>query len=122
MKVFTVIGIVLLLSIIVVILLVRRRGPTDAAISHKIAGSWVTEAGTAWHFAQDGSWSHSQSNGAYSGTWQIKDSELILAITNYSGKRSPSPVGGVLHCTIVRVDDKQLVEDLGEAVVTLRRQ
>ena len=122
MTVFPFIGILLVLSIIVVIVLVRRRDPTDAAISHKIAGSWVAPSGTAWHFAPDGSWSHSQSDGASSGSWQIKDRELIMAITNYSGTRSPSPVGGVLHCTIVRVDDKELVEDLGEGKVTLKRQ
>jgi hypothetical protein len=50
------------------------------------------------------------------------DSELTMTVTNYSGPRNRSPVGDVLHCMIVRVDDKELVEDLGEATVTLHRQ
>jgi hypothetical protein len=122
MKVFTVIGIVLVLSIIVVIVLVWRHVPTDVAISHKIAGTWITPSGRLWHFTQDGSWSHIQSNGIYSGTWQIKDGELIETITNYLGTKSHLPTGSVLHLKIVRVDGKELVEDIGEGKVILKRQ
>jgi len=96
---------------------------SDAEIRQKLAGSWIAPSGSKWHFAEDGSWSHDQPNSRSSGTWQVTDTELAMTITNYSGRpRSRSPVGQVLQCTIVRVDDEELVEDLGEATVTLHRQ
>lgn len=46
-----------------------------------------------------------------------------MTITGYTGPaRKRSPVGDVLRCNIVRVNDERLVEDLGETTVTLQRQ
>ena len=95
---------------------------SDAAIRQKLVGSWLAPSGSKWHFTNDGSWSHDEPQSSFSGTWQVADTELSMTITNYSGRtRSRSPVGNVLHCTVVRVNDKELVEDLGETTVTLQR-
>ena len=96
---------------------------TDAEIRQKLVGSWIAPTGAKWHFAGDGLWSHDKPHSSFSGTWQVTDAELAMTITDYSGRpRSRSPIGHVLYCTIVLVNDKELVEDLGEATVTLHRQ
>ncbi len=96
---------------------------SDAEIGQKLAGTWITPSGSTWRYAVDGAWSHEEPHSSFSGTWQVSDAELAMTITDYSGRpRSRSPVGQVLYCTVVLVNDKELVEDLGEAKVTLHRQ
>ena len=95
---------------------------TDETIRQNLVGTWIAPSGSKWRFNNNGSWSHDEPQSSFSGTWQVADAELSMTITNYSGRtRSRSPVGGVLHCTVVRVNDKELVEDLGETTVTLQR-
>ena len=96
---------------------------TDTQISHNLVGKWLASAGAKWSFAEGGQWSYNNAGSSFAGTWQVVNTELSMTVTNYSGPpRSVSPIGHVLYCTIVRVDDKELVEDLGESIVTLHRQ
>jgi len=95
---------------------------TDAEIRKMLVGGWIAPSGSEWHFADDGSWFHVKPPSSFSGTWQVTDTELTMKIANYSGPRNRSPIGDVLRCTIVSVSDEELVEDLGEALVTLHRQ
>ena len=96
--------------------------PTDATIGQKLVGTWIAESKSKWHFVSDGSWSHDQSRSSCGGTWQVIDRELLMTMTSYAGPpKDRSPVGQVLHCMIVRVDDQELVWDLGEATTTLKR-
>jgi hypothetical protein len=96
---------------------------TDAEIRQKLVGTWITPAGSKWHFAANGTYSHEQRRSSYAGTWQVTENELIMTIANYFGPpKSRSPIGHAVQCTIVRVNDKELVEEIDEALVTLDRE
>jgi hypothetical protein len=115
MKQQTIIGISLVLLIVGSVLAQQNiTRPSDAEIRQKVPGSWTRgESKSVWNFAPDGSWffslPSSRTNSGVGGTWEIKDSVLIMTFTNslvIGGKsfvRDPQPL------PILRVDDHQMV-------------
>jgi hypothetical protein len=94
-------------------------------LSERIAGTWTRDADFKLTLQPDGSTSSffraSDGTVSYQGTWRIKDSALLVTITNVVANRRHESVGSVDTLKIISVDDHKLVyETFGQAVTLTR--
>ena len=96
----------------------------DTKLAKQIAGTWAgeAEAGTM-AFAPNGSFviAKKSDTNIFAGTWQIKDGDLIMTLTNAPIIHGHSLAGGVTRCKIVSMDAHQFVYSSAGRAVTLSR-
>jgi len=94
-------------------------------LSGQVAGTWTRDADFKLTLSPDGSSSsfYRASDGtvSYQGTWSIKDSAIIVTITNVSATRRHETIGSVDTLKIISVDDHKLVYETFGQTVTLSR-
>lgn len=107
----------------------HRQPPT---LREELTGTWRVEPKGAMTLAADGSfhsrWTTVLTNAApvwtYDGTWDVQDEYLVETITNASALNSTNheAVGHVDRFRIVRVDDYNLVTEIGSDTNFFQRQ
>jgi hypothetical protein len=97
----------------------------DAQLGRQIAGTWTrpmsgsspTEPAVFTRtISSDGNFTTSIGRRSalvtYQGTWQVRDGELVMTVTNAQGMgqhRAGSPVGSIDRIKIIHVDDHQWI-------------
>ena len=129
-----VIAIVFAIGLLIIVTLLfwhHTNHPGDAAIRHKLVGTWISsnqaiKGGVA--FSSDGNFVVNEVFGigtnerpvVYEGTWQLKDGFLITT-TRKSDTKS-AHVEAVTRVRIIRVNDQELIyRDEHAGVVTRKR-
>ena len=111
--------------ILALMLLLAARSRRDAKLGQQILGSWTGQAVGYGRmtFAPDGGFSFvdNYTTNISAGTWQIKDGDFIVKITNAPFLHGPSPAGPETRSKIVSIDAHKFVYISGGRTATLSR-
>jgi hypothetical protein len=112
------------LILLLIGLLVTSCHRRDAKLGQQIVGSWKREGegGFTMTIRPEGGFSSGSSSVAYQGTWRVKNTELVITLTNATGFKQRESVGIVDRMKIVQADDNSLMlEQNGQTIHYERR-